>query len=85
MMHNACLYHVYTQIGSTAEGVINGIEANVYNDSGWSPNEAEGLVVAVNNMDNGNGYSNIRYDARKVTDSDDEVRKVPQGLVHSCQ
>ena len=48
---------VYAQIGSTAEGVINGIEAEVYNDSGWSPNDGDGsLVACVNNIDNGKDY-----------------------------
>ena len=51
---------VYAQIGSTAEGVINGIEAYVYDDSGWSPNDGS-LGAAVNNIDNGKDFSTGRY------------------------
>ena len=40
------------QIGFTDEGIINGIEVTMYEDSGWSPNDGS-YTLAVSHVDNG--------------------------------
>ena len=43
---------ISSQIGFTDEGIINGIEVTMYEDSGWSPNDGS-YTLAVSHVDNG--------------------------------
>lgn len=48
------------QVGSTKEGVINGIDVDLYIDSGWEPND-HAVPFAVTHVDNGTCDNVVAY------------------------
>ena len=46
----------HLQVGCTEDGLINGIEATVYNDCGWCNND-NAMGMALDHIDNGQAVS----------------------------
>ena len=49
---------VLFQIGSTKQGVVNGIDVKMYTDAGWEPND-HAIPIAITHIDNGMCISSI--------------------------